>query len=128
MGDRTGLMSQPLVALKFLLTPWLAGSLLMYAFAHVAATVRRRVRVTLSKAKFKATLSEAAEQGDDALREIFYRYDTSGDGFLQAGELKYAWQVVTGEEMTEDEAQALVESVDTDGNNEIDPDEFIALV
>jgi len=47
---------------------------------------------------------------------------------LQAGELKYAWQVVTGEEMSEEEAQAMVASVDTDGNNEIDPDEFIALV
>lgn len=55
-------------------------------------------------------------------------FDTSGDGFLQAGELKYAWQIVTGEEMTDAEAQAMVESVDTDGNNEIDPDEFIALV
>ena len=47
---------------------------------------------------------------------------------MQAGELKYAWQIVTGEEMTDAEAQAMVESVDTDGNNEIDPDEFIALV
>ena len=69
-----------------------------------------------------------SEASDDKIREVFNRYDTSGDGFLQAGELKFAWQVVTGEEMSEAEAQALVESVDTDGNNEIDPDEFIALI
>jgi Ca2+-binding EF-hand superfamily protein len=36
--------------------------------------------------------------------------------------------VVTGIEMSEEEAQALVQSVDTDGNNEIDSDEFIQLV
>jgi Ca2+-binding EF-hand superfamily protein len=47
---------------------------------------------------------------------------------LQAGELKFAMQVVTGEEMTEADAQALIQEVDTDGNNEIDPDEFIQLV
>merc|ERR1712028_321977 len=28
-------------------------------------------------------------------------YDTSGDGFLQSGELRFAWQAATGEAMTE---------------------------
>lgn len=155
ISDPTGQFANPVSALRWLLTPWLAGSAILYGVAHLAAMLRKQVRTSLSKAKFKATL---ADSSDEKLREVFNRerrsfptaspvesswwsltarlclprastgYDTSGDGFLQAGELKFAWQVVTGEEMTEAEAQALVESVDTDGNNEIDPDEFIALV
>lgn len=115
----------PLTALKWLFTPWLAGSGFLYVCSMGAASLRKSVRTTLSKAKFSASFAAAS---DEKIREVFNRYDTSGDGFLQAGELKFAWQVVTGEEMSEAEAQAMVESVDTDGNNEIDPDEFIALV
>ena len=91
----------------------------------MAAIGRRRVRVMLSKSRFQASF---AKLSNDALRDVFRRYDTSGDGFLQAGELKFAWQAVTGEEMGESDADALVKSIDTDGNGEIDVDEFIALV
>ena len=47
---------------------------------------------------------------------------------MQAGELKYAWKVATGDEMSEVEADELLRSIDTDGNGEIDVDEFKALV
>ena len=30
--------------------------------------------------------------GDEKLKEVFDKYDTSGDGYLQAGELKFAWR------------------------------------
>ena len=52
----------------------------------------------------------------------------AGDGFLQPGELKYAWKAATGEVMSDDDADAMVRSIDADGNGEIDVDEFIALV
>lgn len=125
LSDTSGAFYSPVTAFKWLLTPWLAGSAFMYLASHCVSVLRKNVRAALSKAKFKATLEDSS---DEALKQIFTRYDTSGDGFLQAGELKFAWQVVTGIEMSEEEAQALVQSVDTDGNNEIDPDEFIQLV
>ena len=89
---------------------------------------RRRLRTALSIARFKAELATAADAGDDALRAAFARFDTSGDGFLQPGELKYAWKAATGEQMSDDDADAMVRSIDADGNGEIDVDEFIALV
>ena len=96
--------------------------------AHAAARGRRRLRTALSIARFKAELATAADAGDDALRAAFVRFDTSGDGFLQPGELKYAWKAATGEVMSDDDADAMVRSIDADGNGEIDVDEFIALV
>lgn len=126
--DPTRGLEDPLAALKFLAAPWLAGHALMYALAHGAARGRRRLRTALSIARFKAELATAADAGDDALRAAFARFDTSGDGFLQPGELKYAWKAATGEQMSDDDADAMVRSIDADGNGEIDVDEFIALV
>ena len=126
LTDPTGkLLSSPLIGLKFLAAPWLLCHGLLFAAAHVVAIGRRRVRVELSRSRFKRSF---AALSNDALREVFERYDTSADGFLQAGELKYAWWAVTGEEMSEADADALVKSIDTDGNGEIDVEEFIALV
>jgi hypothetical protein len=125
LSDPTKYLSSPLGALKFLFCPWLLGHALLYAAAHGAAIMRKRVRMQIKKREFKARF---ANLGDAELRRVFLRYDTSGDGFLQAGELKYAWQAATGEPMTEEDAEDLVKSIDADGNGEIDVDEFIALV
>ena len=37
------------------------------------------------------------------------------------------WKAATGEQMSDDDADAMVRSIDADGNGEIDVDEFIAL-
>lgn len=127
LSDTTGKMEDPESALRFLAAPWFAGHGLMYGLAHLVSILRRRVRQTLNKAKFKAGLRSAFES-DAAIKEAFERYDTSGDGFLEAGELKYAWHAVTGEEMSEEEAVELINSVDTDGDHVIDVNEFVSLV
>ena len=70
ISDQTGAMANPLQALRWLLTPWLAGSAFLYGAAHVAARIRRVVRASLSKAKFKATLGDSS---DEKIREAFNR-------------------------------------------------------
>lgn len=126
MVDPAGAFVSPLTAVKFLATPWCLGHALMYGMAHVVSMIRQKVRVALGTAKFKSAM--AAAKDDAALKEAFYRYDTSGDGFLEAGELKYAWQAITGEELTEADAVAMIRQIDTDGNDVIDVDEFVALI
>ena len=118
LTDPTGAMATPARAAQFLWTPWLLGHSLIYAAALAAAWGRKRLRATLSKSKLRASIRSSSggdEATDAALEAVFRRYDTSGDGFLQAGELKYAWRVATGDEMTEVEADELMRSIDTDG-------------
>jgi len=120
-----GVSQNILFALRWLVTPWLAGSIIFYVVALKVAELRTFVRNKLSRAKFSATF---ADKTDAELIDVFKQYDTSGDGMLQADELTFAWQKVTGEQLTTQEAQELVQTVDTDGNNEIDQDEFIQLI
>ena len=50
--------------------------------------------------------------GDDArLREIFERYDTSGDGFLDPSEVKLAMRCATGFELELEDCERLVRSL-----------------
>lgn len=90
LTDPTGqLQASPLLAIRFLIAPWLLGHSLLYVASCLVAMLRKRVRILLSKQKLKQRF---ANMGDSDLREVFRRYDTSGDGYLQAGELKFAWQ------------------------------------
>ena len=125
ISDPFHLLASPLTALKFLACPWLLGHGMLYAMALAFANLRRQVRMYLMRSKLRANF---AHLGDSELTHVFHRYDTSGDGFLQAGELRFAWQAATGELMTEEDADALVRSIDTDGNGEVDVDEFITLI
>ena len=59
-----------------------------------------------------------------ALTEI----DDDGSGKLDNKELVQAWQKATGEELTADQAQEMIDEVDEDKNGTLDQDEFIALI
>ena len=119
------LLASPLAALKFLACPWLLGHGCLYGMALASSNLRREVRMRLMRSKLRANFEHL---GDSELTTVFHRYDTSGDGFLQSGELRFAWQAATGEAMTEEDADTLVRSIDTDGNGEVDVDEFITLI
>ena len=125
ISDPGHLLDSPLDALKFLACPWLLGHGVLYAMALIAANGRRRVRMHLMRSKLRANFEHL---GASELSHVFRRYDTSGDGFLQAGELRFAWQAATSELMSLEDADTLVRSIDTDGNGEVDVDEFAALV
>ena len=60
IADTSGRMSQPLPALKFLLTPWLLGHMILYCSAWAVSILRRRVRVSITKTRFRVTLQVAA--------------------------------------------------------------------
>ena len=59
------------------------------------------------------------------LRKIFDKYDTSGDGALDASELKLALRYVTGGDVDIEDCERIVRSMDTDGNGVIDFHEFM---
>ena len=78
-------------ALWALCFPWLAGHAWIYAWAYGASKVRGAARVALSK----RSLAALGTQTDDALKDIFDKFDTSGDGALDADELtaaRCAWR------------------------------------
>ena len=60
-------------------------------------------------------------------QQIFNEMDVNGDGGLSASEL-HAMLGELGVSATRDDAQAMVDAADADGNGEIDFEEFLALV
>jgi Ca2+-binding EF-hand superfamily protein len=62
------------------------------------------------------------------LRDIFARFDTSGDGYLDAHELKLALRFVTGEDLGLEICERIVRAMDTDGDGVIDFHEFKAAL
>ena len=109
--------------LGYLLTPWLLGHLALYALAHVTSAGRQQLRLALLPDWKRQLLggSGASRHAREAkLKETFSRFDTSGDGFLDATELKLALRFVTGEEVSLDDCERIVRSMDTDGDGVID--------
>jgi len=60
-------------------------------------------------------------------REAFSVFDKNGDGFIGWKELGTVMKTL-GLNPTEDELQQMVAEVDTDGNGEIDFDEFVEMM
>jgi len=112
-------------AVHWLLTPWLAGSVWFYFISKVTSTLRAHVKTKLSLLKFAAAF---AGKTDAELIQAFKEIDADGGGALDNKELVQAWQKATGEELTPEQAQALIDEVDEDKNGTLDKDEFIALI
>lgn len=104
--------------------PWLAGHGIIYSCAWMLSGVRSRVRVALTQRQL-ASLHVARD--DAFLRECFEKFDTSGDGAIDATELKVALRVTLGTDLSLDECAALVAAADTDGTETVCFDEFRAI-
>ena len=104
-------------ALLYLVCPWGAGHLLLYACAAATARFRQQVRAALTR-----DLRQTA--GEGRLREIFERFDSSGDGRLDHLELKLAIRLTTGDEIPLADCERIVRALDTDGNGALDFHEF----
>ncbi|XP_072975299.1 putative calcium-binding protein CML19 [Typha angustifolia] len=61
------------------------------------------------------------------MERIFTRFDADGDGKISAAELRRVMKTV-GEELTADDAEAAVESADSDGDGLLDLEDFVRLV
>ena len=107
------------------LAPWLMGHTLLYAFACTASLPRAATRVRLAKREWAHALGESEGDVESRLRAVFVQYDTSGDGRIDAPELKVAQRALFGLELSIEECEALIRSVDTDGDGAIDFDEFL---
>lgn len=111
--------------LGYFLAPWMLGHLTLYLCARATSAARQRLRLALLP-DWKAQLlgeggggqSTAAKQAK--LRSTFDRFDTSGDGYLDAAELKLALRFVTGEDVSVEDCERIVRSMDTDGDGVID--------
>ena len=75
-----------------------------------------------------AILDGVGGRHEGRLHEIFARFDTSGDGYLDAHELKLALRFVTGEDLGLEICERIVRAMDTDGDGVIDFHEFKAAL
>ena len=62
------------------------------------------------------------------IRHAFGVFDLDQDGFISADELRVAYERLTGEEVTPEEALEMVAEADTDGDQMIGYEEFRAFV
>ena len=119
-------------ALRYTLQPWLAGHALLYALAHAMALPRAWLRVRVAKHDFGLGLAlragpmSAAERQAE-LHKTFANFDSSGDGRIDATELKVALRALLDTDLALADCEALIRSVDVDGNGTIDFGEFVAL-
>ena len=107
----------------FLLSPWLSGHALLYGGAYATSLVRARARVALARQRFAAL----KDRTDGELRAIFDKFETSGDGTLDAAELKVAMRVAVGVDLAVAECEELVAVADTNGTGTVEFFEFVAI-
>uniref|UniRef100_A0A0E0N7R8 EF-hand domain-containing protein n=1 Tax=Oryza rufipogon TaxID=4529 RepID=A0A0E0N7R8_ORYRU len=60
-------------------------------------------------------------------RRVFSAFDRDADGKISAAELRLCMKAALGEDMSAEEAEALVSSADTDGDGLLDEEEFTKL-
>lgn len=113
--------------LAYLVAPWSTGHLVLYILATLLASVRQSIRVQITKQGWKQQIGKEVDgpEREAHLRKIFDRFDTSGDGQLDAMELKLALRSLTGTELEIEDCERMIRSMDTDGDGGIDFHEFV---
>ena len=107
----------------YLLFPCISGQVFLYAFAIAVAQVRQRVRVAITQSQL-----DFSNESRESFREMFTRFDTSGDGRIDANELQVALRATIGADLDIADCDELVRVADTDGDGSIDFEEFMALL
>ena len=69
-----------------------------------------------------------ASPASGELGSLFAAFDKDADGRISAAELRLCMRAALGEDVTAEDAEALVASVDADGDGLLDGDEFARLV
>ncbi|XP_032358839.1 parvalbumin-like EF-hand-containing protein [Etheostoma spectabile] len=75
---------------------------------------------------------ETAEQREEAIKKAFMMLDKDGSGYIEWNEIKYILSTVPAAPpsapLSDEEAEALVQAVDSDGDGRIDYREFSDMV
>jgi calmodulin len=64
---------------------------------------------------------------EDEIREAFLLFDNDGNGFISATELRHVMTSL-GETLTDEEVEELMSEADSNGDGQIDYDEFVKLM
>jgi CBS-domain-containing membrane protein len=115
--------------LDFVASPWLAGHACLYVAACSVSIAREQVRQGFNRQRLHGALQCMSTQStEQELREIFGRFDTSRDGSLDASELKLALRVALSADLSMAECKTLIQSLDEDGTDTLDFNEFKEIV
>jgi len=98
---------------KFLIFPWAAGHACLYASAMAFGEVRTAAHSWLSLRELQ-TLPQKMKGMN--LRDVFNTFDTSGDGHLDAMELKMALRKATGMDVSMNRVNAIIRAIDVNGD------------
>lgn len=69
----------------------------------------------------------ASSDPEQDMRDAFKVFDKNGDGVITATELRYVMTNL-GEKMTDEEIDEMLREADTDGDGQIDYQEFVAMM
>ena len=74
-----------------------------------------------------ASKNERDENAEEEMMEAFQIFDSDGNGSISADELR---QIMCnlGERLTDEEVEAMVKEADTDGDGEINYEEFVRMM
>ncbi|KAJ4819915.1 Calmodulin [Rhynchospora pubera] len=67
------------------------------------------------------------KESEEELREAFRVFDKNQDGFISGAELRHVMTNL-GEKLTNEEVQEMVREADTDGDGQINYDEFVRVM
>ncbi|KAJ1686736.1 hypothetical protein LUZ63_018126 [Rhynchospora breviuscula] len=67
------------------------------------------------------------KESEDELREAFRVFDKDQNGFISGAELRHVMTNL-GEKLTDEEVQEMVREADTDGDGQINYDEFVKVM
>lgn len=70
---------------------------------------------------------ERDDNAEEEMLEAFRVFDTDGNGSITADELRQIF-VNLGEKLTEDEIADMIDEADTDGDGEINYQEFVTMM
>lgn len=109
---------------SYLLFPCLSGQSILYIIALGLSQLRQRLRVAITQTQLNQFSSATLEE----IKAMFYRFDTSGDGRIDAMELQVALRALLGSELDAADCKQLIAVADSNGDGHIDVDEFVQML
>lgn len=92
---------------------------------------RRRSKSGSSLSSPSSSFSETSLKTlskEDELREVFRHFDVDGDGKISASELKSYFESIGDGQVSDDEAQRVIDDLDGDGDSLIDFEDFVKMM
>jgi calcium-binding protein CML len=96
-------------------------------FSSKGVKLRSRSSNSSSLCSPKSPMNYNKNEDDKGLREVFKYFDGDGDGKISAYELRSYFGSI-GEHMSHEEAERVIQYIDTDGDELLDFNDFIKLM